>query len=56
MLNMPTTDILHTLTHGHNIDSDDFRAVAELFQTYVIEAIRMRRAAAEATGAATNQP
>ena len=33
----------HTLTHGHNINNDDGRAVAELFQTNVIEAMRRRQ-------------
>ena len=57
---MPKTDILYTLTHVHIINSSDGRAVAELFQSYVIEGMRRRRAAvaavAEATGAATDQP
>ena len=55
---LSNADILHTLTHGHNIHSDDGRVLAGLFQGYVKESMRRRRAgaamAAVAAGAATD--
>ena len=54
--NIPKTDILHTLTHGHNTHSDAGREVAGAFQDYVIQGMSRRRvaAAAAAAGAATD--
>ena len=48
---LPNTDILHTLTHGHNIHGDDGRVVAGLFQDFVIQGMERRRVAAAAAAA-----
>ena len=49
-INLPKKEIMHTLTHGHNIDTTGGggRELAELFQGFLTRALAMRRAAGAA--------